>query len=343
MNQASSKETVLIVDDEQIVRRLLHQKLANDGYGCVEAGSVDDALNVLSVNREIALVVSDMKMPGKSGMDLLAEVKANYPDTAVIIATAVNETATAIECMKQGAYDYLTKPFKLDEVTFSIWRALDKRRLQLENREYRQHLETKVEQQAEKIRASFFNAITALAHALDAKDGYTAGHSQRVSEIAVGIGIELELGHEQLESLRLAGMVHDIGKIGIDGTILHKPGILSSEERIEMEKHPAIGEHILAPVVEDTSILAMVRNHHERWDGGGYPDGLAATGIPLGARILALADTFDAMTSERPYRIANSLDFAVSEITRCSGSQFDPSVVEAFIKARRVITEAAKD
>jgi putative two-component system response regulator len=324
MNQVSSKETVSIVDDEQIVRRLLHQKLANDGYGCVEAGSVDDALNVLSVNREIALIVSDMKMPGKSGMDLLAEVKANYPDTAVIIATAVNETATAIECMKQGAYDYLTKPFKLDEVTFSIWRALDKRRLQLENREYRQHLETKVEQQAEKIRASFFNAITALAHALDAKDGYTAGHSQRVSEIAVGI-------------------VHDIGKIGIDGTILHKPGILSSEERIEMEKHPAIGEHILAPVVEDTSILAMVRNHHERWDGGGYPDGLAATGIPLGARILALADTFDAMTSERPYRIANSLDFAVSEITRCSGSQFDPSVVEAFIKARRVITEAAKD
>lgn len=342
MNQATNPETILIVDDEQIVRRLLHQKLANEGYSCAEAGSVDEALDILNGNREIALIISDMKMPGKSGMELLAEAKSKFPDTAVIIATAVNETATAIECMKQGAYDYLTKPFKLDEVSFSIWRALDKRRLQLENREYRQHLETKVEQQAEKIRASFFNAITALAHALDAKDGYTAGHSQRVSEIAVGIGIELDLSHEQLESLRLAGMVHDIGKIGIDGTILHKPGILSPEERMEMEKHPAIGEHILLPVVEDSSILAMVRNHHERWDGGGYPDRLAGTGIPLGARILALADTFDAMTSERPYRIANSMDFAVSEITRCSGCQFDPSVVEGFLKARRVIAESTE-
>ena len=342
MERVKPKETVLVVDDEQIVRRLLHQKLANEGYECLEAGSADEALNVLKNNSDIALVVSDMKMPGRSGMELLSEVKTRYPDTAMIMATAVTETATAIECMKQGAYDYLTKPFKLDEVLFSIWRALEKRRLQLENREYRQNLEVKVEAQAEKIRASFFNAITSLAYALDAKDGYTAGHSQRVSEIAVGIGIELELPQPVMEQVRLAGLVHDIGKIGIDGTILHKPGALEPEERSEMEKHSAIGEHILAPVVDDTVILAMVRNHHERWDGMGYPDRLAGEGIPIGARILALADTFDAMTSERPYRTAKSVEFATEEIQRYAGVQFDPSVVDAFMKARSVIVEAVQ-
>jgi putative two-component system response regulator len=342
MERTKTKETILVVDDEPIVRRLLHQKLAIEGYACLEAASADEALEVLKRNADIALVVSDMKMPGRTGMELLADVKNLYPDAAMIIATAVTETNTAIECMKQGAYDYLTKPFKLDEVLFSIWRALDKRHLQLENREYRQNLEAKVEYQSQKIRSSFFNAITSLAYALDAKDGYTAGHSERVSEIAVGIGIELELPQSEMEQLRLAGKVHDIGKIGIDGTILHKPGVLDPAERAEMERHPTVGERILQPVVEDEAVLAMVRNHHERWDGQGYPDRLAGEGIPLGARILALADTFDAMTSERPYRTAKTVDFAIGEIERCSGSQFDPAVVEAFKKARQVITEAVK-
>ncbi len=200
----------------------------------------------------------------------------------------------------------------------------------------------KVESQSQKIRSSFFNAITSLAYALDAKDGYTAGHSERVSEIAVGIGIELELPQLEMERLRLAGKVHDIGKIGIDSTILHKPDALNSEERAEMERHPAVGERILQPIVEDEAVLRMVRNHHERWDGQGYPDRLSGEGIPLGARILALADTFDAMTSERPYRTAKTVDFAIIEIDNCSGSQFDPAVVEAFKKARQVITEAVK-
>jgi len=342
MEAVKNKETILVVDDEQIVRRLLHQKLANEGYGCLEAASADEALNTMKGNGDVALVISDMKMPGKNGIELLTEVKTLYPDTAMIMATAITETGTAIECMKQGAYDYLTKPFKLDEVLFSIRRALEKRRLQLENREYRQNLESKVESQAEKIRLSFFNAITSLAYALDAKDGYTAGHSERVSEIAVGIGIELELSQYEIERMRLAGKVHDIGKIGIDGSILHKPGILEPAERAEMEKHPAIGERILAPVVEDTEILAMVRNHHERWDGDGYPDRLSGEGIPLGARILALADAFDAMTSERPYRTAKSMEFAIEEIQRCAGVQFDPEVVVAFFKARSVIAEAVK-
>ena len=340
LNEIKRNETILIVDDEPVIRRMLHQKLANEGYECLEAGSADEALNKLSDNNQIALLISDMKMPGKSGMELLSEVKNLYPDTAVIMATAITETAIAIECMKQGAYDYLPKPFKLDEVVFSVWRALEKRRLQLENREYRQSLEAKVEVQAEKIRASFFNSITSLAYALDAKDGYTAGHSQRVSEMAVGIGIEMGLPQTLVEQIRLAGLVHDIGKIGIDGSILHKAGILSPSEREEMEKHPAIGEHILAPVIDDGEILSMVRNHHERWDGAGYPDRLASESIPLGSRVLALADTFDAMTSERPYRTARGTGYAIDEIRRCSGTQFDVAVVDAFFQAHNVITKA---
>lgn len=339
-NNSQRTDVILLVDDEMIVRRLLHQKLANEGYECLEASSADEALGFIRENTAIALVISDMKMPGKTGVELLAEIKAHYSDIGVIMATAVTETATAIECMKQGAYDYLTKPFKLDEVVFSVWRALEKRRLQLENREYRRSLEDKVEIQAEKIRSSFFNSITSLAYALDAKDGYTAGHSQRVSEMAVGIAVEMGLSPTLVEQIRLAGMVHDIGKIGIEGNVLHKPGILSPEERQEMEKHPAIGERILKPVVEDVEILAMVRNHHERWDGVGYPDKLAGESIPLGARIMALADTFDAMTSERPYRAAKSIDYAMDEIRRCSGTQFDLAVSEAFFQARHIITRA---
>lgn len=340
MNSAKAPGTILVVDDEMIVRRLLHQKLAGEGYQCLEAASAGEALEVLRENPDIGLVVSDIKMPGKSGLELLAEIKSLYPDTAVIMATAITETGTAIDAMKKGAYDYLTKPFKLDEVVFSVSRALEKRNLQLENREYRRSLEDKVEVQAEKIRSSFFNSITSLAYALDAKDGYTAGHSQRVSEMAVAIGIEMGVPQALVEQIRLAGLVHDIGKIGVDGNVLHKPGILTPEEREEMEKHPAIGEKILKPVVDDSEILAMVRNHHERWDGGGYPDKLAGESVPLGARIMALADTFDAMTSERPYREAKSVTYAVDEIRRCAGTQFDVAIVEAFLQARSVITQA---
>ena len=342
MNTGKYHEIILIVDDELIVRRLLHQKLANEGYECMEAASADEALAIIKDNPGIALIISDINMPGKTGMELLAEVISRYSDIGVIMATAITEMAVAIECMKQGAYDYLTKPFKLDEVIFSVWRALEKRRLQLENREYRRSLEDKVEIQAEKIRASFFNSITSLAYALDAKDGYTAGHSQRVSEMAVAIGIEMGVPQSLIEQIRLAGLVHDIGKIGIDGNVLHKPGILNPEEREEMERHPAIGERILKPVVDDVEILAMVRNHHERWDGGGYPDKLAGGSVPLGARIMALADTFDAMTSERPYREAKSTAYATDEIRRCSGTQFDVAIVEAFLQAHNVIIQAMR-
>ena len=274
-------------------------------------------------------------MPGKSGVELLPEIKANYPDTAVIMATATTDTSIAIQCMKQGAYDYLTKPFNLDEVVLSVDRALEKRRLKLKNRDYQQHLEQKVETQARKIRASFLGAITALAYALEAKDTYTSGHSQRVAEISVAIAKELGLPQHSVERIRQAGLIHDIGKIGVRESVLNKPDRLTDEEFQHVKYHCEMGEHILTPIVEDEEILKMVRHHHEHYNGTGYPDGLKYEHIPLGARILAVADTYDAMTSKRPYREAMSDETACAEIERGKHTQFDPEVADAFLKTRK--------
>jgi len=331
------QKTILIVDDEEAIRRILNQKLSREGYRCHEAGNSSQALDELR-NNAIALVILDIKMPGKSGVELLPEIRTSYPDTAVIMATAITDTSTAIQCMKQGAYDYITKPFNLDEVALSVDRALEKRRLELENRDYQQHLEQKVEAQARKIRASFLSAITALAYALEAKDKYTSGHSQRVAETSVAIAKELGLSQHSIERIRQAGLIHDIGKIGVRESVLNKPGRLTDEEFHHIKSHCEIGEHILTPIVEDEEILKVVRHHHERYDGRGYPDGLKSEQIPLGARILAVADTYDAMTSERPYREAMSDETACDEIKRCKCTQFDPVVADAFLRVRRFVS-----
>jgi len=336
----TKQERILIVDDEEAIRRLLHQKLSTEGYRCEEAGNADQALDELK-SSPIALVILDIKMPGKSGIELLPEIKASYPDTAVIMATAIADTSIAIQCMKEGAYDYITKPFNLDEVVLSVDRALEKRRLELENRDYQQHLELKVEEQAKKIRASFLNAITALAYALEAKDIYTSGHSQRVTEISVAIAKDLGIPPDSIDKIRLAGLVHDIGKIGVKESILNKPASLTDDEFKHIKSHCEAGEHILTPIVEGEEILKAVRHHHERYDGSGYPDRLKGEQIPLGARILAVADTYDAMTSERPYRAAMSDETACAEIERCKSTQFDPEVADAFLRTRKSVSVVA--
>jgi putative nucleotidyltransferase with HDIG domain len=333
------KGVILLVDDEEMIRRLLSQKLSAEGYRCQQAANAEQALEKLK-DDSIELMILDIRMPGKSGVELLPEIKAKYPDTAVVMATAVDDANTAINCMKAGAYDYVTKPFNLEEVSFSVRRALEGRRLKLENRDYQQHLEQKVEEQAQKIRASFFNAVTALAYALEAKDVYTSGHSQRVTEISVAIAKELGLPKESIEKIRLAGLVHDIGKIGVRELVLNKPGSLSEEEYEHVRLHSETGEHILEPLVGDKEILKAVRHHHERYDGAGYPDGLKGERIPLLARIIAVADTFDAMTSERPYRKALTKEAACAEVERCRGTQFDPEAADAFLKVWRLASEA---
>ena len=332
------KATILVVDDEEHIRKLLQRILEKAGYDVLMASSGQEALDKLvqPENEKPQLILLDIMMPGKSGIELLPEIKASYPDTAVVMATANTDIDIAIQCMKQGAYDYITKPLNLDEVLISVDRAMEKRRLELEIKDYQQHLEEKVAEQAEKIRASFLNAITALAYALESKDKYTSGHSQRVANIAVAIAKDTGLSEESIGRIRLAGLVHDIGKIGVKESILNKPSRLTEEEFRHVQKHPEIGEHILAPITEDLEVLKLVRYHHEHYDGNGYPDRLKHGQIPLGARILAIADAYEAMTSERPYRKAMSNDNAFAEIDHGNGTQFDPGVVDSFFRNNSV-------
>jgi len=331
---AEKQPVILIVDDETVVRRVLVEKMGAAGYRCEQASTADEAIELIK-STDVQLAILDIKMPGRSGVELLAEIKTTHPDIAVIMATAVIDISTAIECLKQGAYDYITKPFNLDEVVLSVDRALEKKRLELEIRDYQLHLEQKVEEQARKIRNAFLNAITALAYALEAKDKYTSGHSQRVAGISVAIAAEMGLSKPEIEKIRLAGLIHDIGKIGVREAVLNKPGKVSAKEYQHILSHSDIGEHILTPIVEDEVILKAVRHHHERYDGTGYPDRLSGEQIPLAARILAVADSYDAIISGRPYRAAKSIQTACDEIKRHRGGQFDPEVVDAFLRIRK--------
>jgi putative two-component system response regulator len=331
MKNNQNNTQILIVDDEELVRRLLTEKLTDEGYQCRQAGNADQALDTLE-SEPFDLVLLDIKMPGKSGIELLSDVKTGYPDIAVIMATALTDTNYAVQCMKEGAFDYLIKPFNLDEVTLSISRALEKRKLELENRDYHLHLEQRVTEQANEIRQSYLNAITALAHALEAKDKYTSGHSQRVSDISVAIAEELGMPTNTIEKIRLAGLLHDIGKIGVNEAVLHKPTDLTPDEFNEIKSHCEKGERILSPVIKDAEILDMVRHHHEWYNGSGYPDGLSGDHTLLSSKILVVSDAYDAMTSERPYREAMSEEDACAEIERARGTQFDPEVVDAFLK-----------
>ncbi|MGQ9546400.1 MAG: HD domain-containing phosphohydrolase [Dehalococcoidia bacterium] len=324
------RETLLIVDDEAPIRKLLCRKLSHEGYRCEEANDAEEVLNTLATT-PVALVILDIKMPAKSGIELLPEIKSGFPDTAVIMATAVTDINVAIQCLTQGADDYLCKPFNLEEVSLAVQRALEKRSLQLELRDYQQYLEEKIEEQTGEIRKLFLGAIEALVSALEAKDRYTAGHSQRVSDVALAIGNELGLSPQEMEDLRWGGLLHDVGKIAIDQLIQNKPARLTPDEYEHVMSHSRVGADIVRPVVNG-KIVEMIEHHHDRYDGSGLHQTVAGADIPLGARILAVADAFDAMISDRPYRSALSITEAIDEIRRCSGTQFDPSVVTAFLK-----------
>jgi len=330
------QETLLIVDDEAAIRRVLCQKLSREGYQCEEAGAAEQTLNTLKTN-PIALVILDIKMPGKSGIELLPEIKSGYYDTAVIMATAVTDINVAIQCLKQGADDYLCKPFNLEEVSLAVQRALEKRRLKLEIREYQQFLEEKVEEQTGEIRKIFLGAIEALVSALEAKDRYTGGHSRRVTEIALALGNELGLSAQDMEDLRWGSLLHDIGKIAVDQLIQNKPGKLTPEEYEHIMIHAHVGADIVRPLVNG-KIAEMIEHHHDHYNGSGLHQVITGNDIPLGARILAVADAFDAMISDRPYRPAMSITEAIDEIKRCTGTQFDPDVVAAFLKTAETAT-----
>ncbi len=334
------KETLLLIDDEPAIRRLLRLKLSREDYQCEEADGAEQTLNKLETS-PIALVILDIKMPGKSGIELLPEIKSGFPDTAVIMATAVNDINVAIQCLKQGADDYICKPFNLEEVSLAVQRALEKRRLQLELRGYQQFLEEKVEEQTVEIRKVFLSAIESLVSALEAKDKYTGGHSRRVTEQALALGSELGLSAKDMEELRWASLLHDIGKIAVHQVIQNKPGNLTSEEYEHIMTHPHVGALIVRPLVNG-KISEMIEHHHDHYDGSGLHQVIAGKDIPLGAKIIAVADAFDAMTSDRPYRAAMSDADAIAEIKRYAGTQFDPNVVTAFLKTVEMAATQAR-
>jgi putative two-component system response regulator len=321
-------ETILVVDDEQLVRDMLARRLESRGFNCLTADAGHRALELISGD-SISLVLLDISMPDMSGLDVLNRIKVSHPDTMVIMVTAVVDINTAIKAMTSGAYDYLIKPIETEILYISVTRALERRNLTMENKEYQQKLEQKVWEQTREIQKSVINTVTALANALEAKDKYTRGHSERVTDIAIKIARHLALTDSDIDKIRLAGLLHDIGKIGVREDILDKPGKLTDEEFEQVKTHSKVGEHILRPVIKDKDILDMVIHHHERYDGNGYPDGLADGEISLNASILAVADAYDAMTSGRPYRKALKIEEARAELARFREKQFHPVVVDA--------------
>jgi response regulator RpfG family c-di-GMP phosphodiesterase len=328
------RATCLIVDDEAPLRQVLMHLMRGDGFECAEAANGRDALAYLA-NHRVTLVISDLRMPQMDGIELLREIRARYPDTAVVMITAVADVDVAVKCLAIGAMDYLTKPFHLEEVRARVTQALERRRLIMENRDYQERLEERVQAQARRLEELFLTGIQSLAEALEVKDPYTRGHSIRVARYASVIARSLELDDEMIYQVELGGHVHDLGKIGVREEVLNKRGRLTPEEYEHIMIHPVVGWRILAPLLGDAPIaLNIVRSHHERMDGRGVPDQLSGRAIPLEARIAAAADAIDAMTSGRPYRAAElTLDGAVDELRKHSGVQFDPDVVEAVVRA----------
>ena len=327
--------TCLVVDDEVRLRQVIVRLMEADGFRCREAGSGTEALELLDAAPAM-LVISDLRMPRMDGVELLRQLRARHPDTAVMLVTAVADVEVAVSCLAMGAMDYLTKPFHLEEVRARVTQAMGRRQLILENREYQQRLEQRVQAQARRLEELFLAGIQSLAEALELKDRYTRGHSVRVAQYSVAISRAMRLGVEVERQVELGGHVHDIGKIGVREAVLNKPGPLTDEEYEHIMHHPVLGWRILSPLLADAPMsLNIVRSHHERYDGRGVPDGLQGQSIPLEARIAAVADAFDAMTSGRPYRSERrfTLDAALIEMRRCRGTQFDPDVLDAFLGA----------
>jgi len=321
---------VLVVDDEMSIREVLAEGLESFGFSVVQAGSSADAFRIVE-RGGIDLVLSDIEMPGENGLALLRRIKDHDSDVDVIMVTGLVDFETAVGTIRRGASDYVSKPFNLDEVRIVVDRTLEKRRLIRENREYQQELERKVADRTRELEESYESTLEAMITALDFRDNETHGHSRRVVEYAVLVAESMGVGEPDLTWIRRGAILHDVGKIGVSDMILRKPGKLDAAEWEEMKRHPEMGYKMLRQVRFLEPALDIVYCHQERFDGSGYPRGLKGDEIPLGARIFAAVDTFDAMTSDRPYRAALTIEAARDEIRRFSGTQFDPVVAEAFL------------
>jgi response regulator RpfG family c-di-GMP phosphodiesterase len=353
--------TILIVDDEDAIRSMLTRKLEGEGYRCEVAADGKEAL-WKAFMKDFDLVLMDIKMPGLPGMEALPQMVTDHPDTCVIMITAVADAKTAVEAMKLGSYDYVTKPFDLDDLSMRVRRALERRRLVLENREYQRHLEQKVKQQVEQVEEYYNQAIHAVSHEqvvlnkvggeaqgdgleeaylhmieslammAEVHEPYARGHAERVGLRAREIAIQLRCSDELVKRIKIAAMLHDIGKIAIPDHILFKSGLLTPAEYSEVKRHPTVAVEIINHTGYFKDVVSLVEAHHEWYNGNGYPKNLKAESIPLGARIIAVADAYDAMTCPRPYRPRLSNEEAVQILKKGAASQWDPMVVDALFK-----------
>lgn len=341
----SEVETVLIVDDEEPIREIISSLLELQGYRCYSAPNALVALDMISENSDrYGLVLSDIMMPEMNGLVFLGNVLERFPGVPVVMLSALQDIHVALDAIRKGAYDYLVKPFVKDQLYFVVGRALERRRLIEENRRYQLHLEQlvadrtrRLEEALEKLERSYDITLEALGSALDLKDAETEGHSRRVTAFTIAIARAMGIGGEQIKNTARGAYLHDIGKMAIPDSILLKPGPLTPEETLVMRSHCQRGHDILSRIPFLKQAAEIVLSHQEYHDGTGYPRGLSGEQIPLGARVFAVADALDAMLSDRPYRKALPLEYALEEIRRMSGTQFDPQVVNAFLSLPRAL------
>jgi putative nucleotidyltransferase with HDIG domain len=334
-----SAERILIVDDEDSIREVVSSMLTSSSFVCTQAQSGKEALALLQSGEEFELMLSDMMMPVMDGEALLAATKERFPDMPVVMVTAMHDISIALNAIRNGAYDYLLKPFDREQLLATVRRALENRRLKLENRAYQTNLEALVTARTEQLRQaittlerSYDITLEALGNALDLKDAETEGHSKRVTAFTIAIARAMGLSADQIRVIARGAFLHDIGKMAIPDAILRKPGALDTEEIAIMQEHCYRGYQILKRIPFLTEASEIVYAHQEKYDGTGYPRGLKGEQIPLGARIFSVADTLDAMTSDRPYRAKLPFSVAREEIQRWSGRQFDPQVVNTFLQ-----------
>lgn len=324
------KQTVLIVDDEENNLQLLKRTFRGK-YNILAAHNGIEALEIVKqYGDKIALIVSDQKMPVMEGTEFLKKVRETNPQIIKILLTGHVDTDILVSAINDcDLFQYILKPFEPEELKIAVDNGISKYSMASNNKVFYNEL-----------RELFYKTIRAISNALDTKDSYTNGHSLRVTLYSMILAKELNLDDSYMEDIEIAGLLHDIGKIAMPKSILCKNGKLTDEEFLVMKSHPVRGEKIVINIKKLQMISEWVKSHHEKWDGTGYPDGLKGTQIPLPGRIIALADTYDAMTSTRPYRTALSHEVAISEIKRCAGTQFDPNLAEIFIKLEAKINDA---
>jgi response regulator RpfG family c-di-GMP phosphodiesterase len=322
--------TVTVVDDEPMAQDVLVRAARAWHYECQAANSAEHALQLLE-KQLTPIVVTDLRMPGRGGVWLIHEIRRRWPEINIIVLTAGNDPDAADQCLKAGAHHYFFKPINLNEFRHVLETTAREYHYQQENRRYRAHLERTVRRQTRRIRKTFLSAIEGLVRSMEERDAYTAGHSRRVSFYASRLAAALNLEPRVCKQLRLAAKMHDIGKIGVPEAILNKPAALTADEERVIRQHPVISERILQTIVSNPAVLAGIRGHHERYDGKGYPDGLAGEQIPLLARLITIPDCFDAMTTSRAYRAALPLARAREILAGGAGAQFDPAFVSVFL------------